>query len=144
LDATYYVFFPGGANDPVRRHIQEELGWNRHLVEPEVRSFLDDLAASPDAALKPDKPKRRTPRPPTEPRELTKKQAEAVQVVGECKGSIADAARRLARDPKTVRQHYNAAMEKMGRKVVKAATKPTPTDRRGQEKLADGDDRRRI
>jgi len=54
VDVTYYVYFPDGSNDPVRRTIQEHLGWNRQLVEPEVRAFLDDLAMSPDATLKPE------------------------------------------------------------------------------------------
>ena len=65
-----------------------------------------------------------------------------MQIVGECKGSIADAARHLGKDPKTVRQHYRAASEKVGKSVVKHATEPLRTDRRGQANIANGDDRR--
>ncbi len=75
-------------------------------------------------------------------RKLTPKQVEAAQIVGECKGSIADAARRLGKNPKTIRQHYNAAMEKMGKTAVKHATHALPADRRGQANIAEGQDRR--
>jgi DNA-binding CsgD family transcriptional regulator len=74
--------------------------------------------------------------------ELTAKQLEASQIVAECKGDIAEAARRLGKDRATVEQHYNAAMEKLGKAVVKHTTKQLPSDRRGQATIADGQDRR--
>ncbi len=74
---------------------------------------------------------------------LTAKQTEAVQVVGECKGSFAEAGRRLGVDRKTVQQHYQAAMKKLGKSAVKHATQSLPSDRRGQADLSADDDRRR-
>jgi DNA-binding CsgD family transcriptional regulator len=81
-------------------------------------------------------------RKPSVDRPLTEKQTEAVQIVGESKGDIAAAARRLGRNPKTIRQHYNAAMGKMGKTVVKHATQRLPSDRRGQANIAHVQDRR--
>ena len=80
---------------------------------------------------------------PLNPKRLTAKQLEASQIVAECKGDIAEAARRLGKDAKTVRQHYTAATKKLGKTVVKHATKQLPSDRRGQANIADGEDRRR-
>ena len=81
-------------------------------------------------------------KPPVKP--LTAKQAEAVQIVGECKGNIVDAARKLGKDPATVRQAYQAAMAKLGQKApVKHQTKAAPTDRRGGADVSDIDDARR-
>jgi predicted DNA-binding protein (UPF0251 family) len=73
---------------------------------------------------------------------LTGKQLEASQIVAECKGDIAEAARRLGKDRATVEQHYSAAMKKLGKTVVKHATTQLPSDRRGQVNIADGQDRR--
>lgn len=76
-------------------------------------------------------------------RPITPAQAEAIQVVGECKGNIAEAARRLGKDPKTVKQSYEAGLKKIGGKAVKPTTKAIATDRRGQSDVADIDDARR-
>ena len=49
----------------------------------------------------------------------------------------------MGRDRKTVEAHYRAAMKKMGRAAVqKPKTERLRTDRRGQEDVAGGDDRR--
>jgi predicted DNA-binding protein (UPF0251 family) len=88
-------------------------------------------------------PKRRR-RPPLarKVRPLTPKQTEAVQIVGECKGSFADAARRMGLDRKTVRQHYYAGMKKMGRAIgKKPKTERLSQDSRGQATVSQ--DRRR-
>ena len=98
------------------------------------------LAAAPSAAGK--VPVKRRKRQSSVDRKLTGKQLEASQIVAECKGNIVEAAQRLGRDPKTVRQHYKVAMEKMGKSVVNHTTKPLPSDRRGQANIADGQDRR--
>lgn len=86
--------------------------------------------------------KRRKRRRPSENRkQLTARQAEIVHLVAECKGNIAEAARRIGRDRKTVEQHYKAAMVKMGQAVTKPKTVTAPSDRRGQSTLSD--DKRR-
>jgi hypothetical protein len=101
------------------------------------------LDATPPGPAR-QRPKERRRRPAAEPKPLTAKQVEAVQIVGECRGDFAEAARRLKRDRKTIVGHYEAAQEKLGKSAVKAATQPLPKDRRGQENIADGDDRRPI
>jgi DNA-binding CsgD family transcriptional regulator len=111
-----------------------------------VDRLLAEFLAHPEPASGDGKRsgKRRTRnRPPATPKPLTAKQVEAVQMVGDCKGNFAEAARRLGVTSKTVRQHYRAAITKTGQTVVKHATKALPSDRRGQTNLADGDDRRR-
>ena len=80
-------------------------------------------------------------RPSLEMKPLTEKQTEAAQIVGQCKGNISEAARRLGVTRKTVEQHYKAALRKMGETVVKQATRQLPLDRRGQ--IAVSEDRRR-
>ena len=52
-------------------------------------------------------------------RPLTDKQREVVDKVTECKGNKSEAARQLAIDPSTVRQQFNAGMEKLGRMASK-------------------------
>lgn len=76
-------------------------------------------------------------------RPLTAKQGEALQIVGECKGNIAEAARRTGCDRKTMEQHYKTGMAKLGKSAVKHRTKRMPVDLRGQEHVGDGEDRRR-
>lgn len=88
-------------------------------------------------------PVRRRRRAGLVPKPLTAKQTETVQVVGECKGDLAEAARRLGIDRKTVKQHYDAASRKLGKIAVKHTTQPLRTDRRGQANVAQEDDRRR-
>jgi predicted DNA-binding protein (UPF0251 family) len=88
------------------------------------------------------RPRRRRRMTDAPPRPLTAKQTEAVQIVGECKGNLAEAARRLGIDRATLKERYEAASEKLGKRAVKHATKSLPTDRRGQENLSRYDDRR--
>jgi hypothetical protein len=108
-----------------------------------MRLIADEIAkATPETSLV-DKPKRRR-RPTTATKPLTEIQAEVVQIVGECKGNVAEAARRRGRDRKTVDEEYKAALKKLGKSVVKATTQPLPKDRRGQENITDGDNRRNI
>ena len=90
------------------------------------------------------KPSRRAVRS-RKPRPLTPRQVEVVQVVGECKGNVAAAARRLGRDRKTVEESYRAGMTKLGKTVYHSRDKTLllARDRRGQETVSEGDDRRR-
>ena len=86
------------------------------------------------------KRKRRRRKTPQNPRPITAKQTEAMQIVGECQGNLAEAARRIGINPKSLRERYDAACKKLGRKAVKAMTKSFPKDRRGQEDVASSDD----
>jgi hypothetical protein len=81
----------------------------------------------------------RKPSPPTA------RQLEVIQTVADCRGNIAEAARRLGRDRKAIEESYKAGMEKAGKVVYhsKDKTQLLTRDRRGQENVADGDDRRR-
>jgi DNA-binding CsgD family transcriptional regulator len=67
--------------------------------------------------------KKRTRRPAIEknPRPLTPRQTEVMQIVGECKGNFAQAARQIGLNRKTVEQHYIAATKKLGMHAVRAA-----------------------
>lgn len=83
--------------------------------------------------------KRRRPPFEVKMRPLTVRQIEALQMVLECNGNFAEAARRLKVVPKTIREHYFNALKKLSatgllavdRKMKKAAGE-LPTDRRGQ------------
>jgi DNA-binding NarL/FixJ family response regulator len=102
---------------------------------------LPTLAVAMTPAVENRRPTRR--RPAVALKQLTARQVEAAHVVGECKGNLAEAARRMGLDRKTVSQHYRAALRKLGKTAL-----PTPKtgrllrDRRGQESMADGEDRR--
>jgi predicted DNA-binding protein (UPF0251 family) len=75
------------------------------------------------------------------PKPLTAKQLEVVQTVGECEGNIAEAARRLGKDRKTVDEAYKAACEKIGMAAPSAKkTIRLAQDMRGQETIASNDD----
>ncbi|NQT36335.1 MAG: hypothetical protein HQ581_02535 [Planctomycetes bacterium] len=74
---------------------------------------------------------------------LTPIQVKTVQVVGECEGDVAKAAKRLGKDRSTVQESYTAAMSKLGKSAVKHKTRSMPRDKRGQEHLSEGDDRRK-
>jgi hypothetical protein len=73
---------------------------------------------------------------------MTPRQVEIMGVVGDCEGNIAEAARRLALDQKTVREAYEAACRKAGvsTSAIRMATKRLPRDRRDQ--VAVTEDRR--
>jgi predicted DNA-binding protein (UPF0251 family) len=85
----------------------------------------------------------RTRRPPLKPKvhDLTNPQIEAMTVFAECKGSYADAARRLGIDRKSFKERHDAACKKLGKMAVKKPkTKRQPHDKRGQLKIASQDD----
>jgi predicted DNA-binding protein (UPF0251 family) len=87
---------------------------------------------------------RRRPSKTRKPRPLTTNQVEAIQIVGECKGNVSQAAKRLRKDRKTVDEQYRAGLKKLGKSVVRSRdkTRLLPRDRRGQENLSEDDDRR--
>ena len=118
------------------------------LLRAVRRMTIAEFNAALDEAIKParKKPKRaRRPSKPRKPRPLTPRQAEVIQIVGECKGSIAEAAKRLGRDRKTVEEAYRAGMAKLGKTVYRSRdkTRLLPRDKRGQEAVSQEDDLRR-
>jgi DNA-binding CsgD family transcriptional regulator len=126
----------------LQRFLLEDVGQLDRLPAP--RSILLRL----DECIKDFRPKtakRRRATKPRKPRPLTPRQTEVVQIVGECKGNVAAAARRLGRDRKTVAQNYTAAMAKLGKEVFRSRdkTRLLARDRRGQETVSVEDDRRR-
>jgi hypothetical protein len=108
----------------------------------EARRVLDKVMEVEARAKAVNRPKRRRRKADAVPRPLTAKQAEAIQIVGECKGNFSQAAARMGLDRATVRQHYNAGMGKLGRKAVKHGTQRLPSDKRGQDNVYSDDDRR--
>lgn len=66
----------------------------------------------------------------------TQRQLEVVQIVGECKGVFAEAARRMNLNESTIRQHYYAGLENADAKNLNSKIKNTyrrlPQDHRGQ------------
>jgi hypothetical protein len=106
-----------------------------------------------DMGVRPPAVKRRTRRPPLQPKEhpLTPRQTEVVQLYGELKGNISAVAKSLSRDPTSIRECLDAAYRKLGkagwrnrdtrpgkRGRFKAGKLPTGKD--GQEAVAGQDD----
>ncbi len=81
------------------------------------------------------KPSRRRRTKPADDKPLTQRQAEVVHIVAECEGNISKAAKQLGRNPKTVRETYATAMEKLGKaaRPMKPKTLRAAVDKRGQE-----------
>lgn len=77
-------------------------------------------------------------------RPLTARQAEVIQIVGECKGNIAKAAEKLGRNRKTIDEAYRAGMAKLGKQVIRSKDKTRlfARDRRGQYDVSSDDDQR--
>lgn len=90
-------------------------------------------------------PKRRRAGKPRKPRPLTARQLEVIETVSECKGNVAQAAKRLGRDRKTIIESYRAGMKKLGKDVLlfKKSDRLVARDRRDQLDVADIDDNRR-
>ncbi len=69
--------------------------------------------------------------------DLTARQVEVMQIVGEHKGNISEAARCMGLDRKTVSEHFNAACKKLGKKAMsKPRTRSLPQDNRGQANVS--------
>jgi hypothetical protein len=124
-----------------------------HLESGACFRDIDDIATASvhavrwllSQAWKPEKgskvkavAKKRRTKLPVESR-LTPKQAEAVATVASCKGNVAEAAKRLKKDRKTVVESYEKGLEKLGRNNMKHVTKRMKTDRRGQADLSEDD-----
>ncbi len=105
--------------------------------------YADWLGARARASKPETKPNRnRRPSKNRKPRPLTVPQTEAVVMVAECKGNIAEAAQRLGKDRKTVEEAYKAGLAKLGKQAVKHGTRTLSRDRRGQVEFAKEEDRR--
>jgi DNA-binding CsgD family transcriptional regulator len=113
-------------------------GWAK-----EIQQIADALAMEQTKANS-GRPRRRRQTKSILP--LTKRQNEVVAMVAQCNGNIAEAARRLGRTPKTVREAYAAARGKLRAAGValsksgKAKTHRLLEDHRGQIFLAGQDD----
>jgi hypothetical protein len=116
----------------------DQLSETEQVME-ELRTEYPDVVPLGLAQRQMDTKRSRRPSKPRKPRPLTARQTEVVQVVGECKGNIAAAAKRLGRDRKTVDETYRAGLAKLGKIPVKHGTKTLPHDRRGQVNLSDSD-----
>lgn len=115
------------------------------LIRQESAEARRRLPALPLAA-KPKRSKRRIQRK-VDPKQLTAKQAEAVQAYGDSNGNIPKAARRCGISPRAMRNRLEGAWVKIGKRpmmnAIKAKTKGLPMDRRSQEDVADVDDQLR-
>jgi DNA-binding CsgD family transcriptional regulator len=113
----------------------------RRMTIAEFNIALDEAIKPP--ASKPKRTRRRSRARKARP--LTPRQTEVVQIVGECKGNIAEVARRLGKNRKTVEEAYRAGMTKLGKTVYHSTdkTRLLARDRRGQENIGEGDDQRR-
>lgn len=96
---------------------------------------IEDKAAALANVVKKDSQPRRRRRTLPSDRTLTKKEIRVLQAVGKSGGNIAKAARELGKHRTTVREQYDNAMAKIGRKAkaeFKASLMPLPADNRGQ------------
>lgn len=114
-------------------------------LEITLRSLLDMMRQDMLVAGVPHsvarwKSKARKRRPSSRHATITDVQAHTLQIVGECNGNFAEAARKLGKDQKTVREAYEAGMRKLGAQTAKTLNqlrrteRPTslPEDSRGQ------------
>lgn len=108
--------------------------------EPALADDTRPTEASGHNGKKP--PRKRRPSKECKPQPLTSRQTEVMQIVGECKGNIAAAAKRLGRDYSTIAEIYHVGLTKLGKIPVKHGTKTLPHDRRGQVNLSDSADTR--
>lgn len=153
------LFLHGG---PVEYHTRPDLDDEYARLAPALRDadsrepalwrcLLDDLrqrypdlakavaVAVVDSANKGGKRRRKRQSKPNPP---TDKEVEALYTVGECKGNIAEAARRLGKHRKTVQEQSQAALRKTGVRasMMKPKTESISSDRRGQADIAGNDD----
>jgi len=130
----------GTATEPVPDLTKQFDDRERRIIEQSIGDVRADLAAGkrPTVTGKSAKPRRQRQRKSAE---LTQRQAETVQIAGECRGNIAEAARRLGRHRATVDESYNAAMKKLGTSATQAKRiVRSPEDQRGQSMIASADD----
>jgi hypothetical protein len=115
----------------------------RRMTALDLLPYLEEAAAGGPTLPRRRKRRRRATAGKRKSRSLTSRQTEVVQIVGECKGNLAEAARRLGRDRKTVEETYRVALAKLGKEPVKHGERLLFRDRRGQADASDIDDERR-
>ncbi len=128
--------------------LEEETDWRPPGLLENLRELQQALEKARKWLKTQKRPKRKRKRAsdkPRKPRPLTPRQIEVAQIVGECKGNMAVAARRLGRDRSTVAEIYGAAMAKLGKEAVRSPDKTRlfVRDKRGQEAVSREDDLRR-
>jgi hypothetical protein len=109
------------------------------VVAFRLRVYYDRLCMQGRQTKATVRQRRRSP----QRRSPTEKQLEVLMVVQECKLNFAEAARRLKRDPKTVRQYYDAAIRNAGRLTASLIPKPSTQyiqGKRGKTLIAGDDD----
>lgn len=111
--------------------LASKLEW---MPPPQIQSLTDG----------PKKPSRRKRKRAATKRPLTAKQTEAMMLLGESGGNIAEVGRRMGVDRKTAKQHLDVGFEKLGTSALKPGkTMSLPTDKRGQESVNEESDKRR-
>lgn len=112
----------------------------RRSVEKAAGRMVEFLQEVKQREAKPKPKRRRASDKPRKPRPPTQRQLEAIQIVGECRGNVAEAARRLGKDRKTVEEAYRTGMAKAGKEVFwqnkKTKTRLLIRDKRGQETVS--------
>ena len=110
-------------------------GWSIKHHAPALNELTSVATAFRSRRAASEKSVRRTVkrrRPTTEPKHLTDRQCEVLEVVAQCDGNFTKAGKRLGIHRKTVAEHYHTALRKTGRTATKPQTRRLPTDRRGQ------------
>jgi DNA-directed RNA polymerase specialized sigma24 family protein len=103
--------------------------------------FVADTTQS-GAGLKTPRRRKRTGGQQQQP--LTEKQMEAVKLHGDCEGNISEVGRRLGIDRKSAEQRIKSGFAKIGKTVPKKAkTQKLKRGNRGEDDVAEEDDKRR-
>ena len=124
-----------------------DLGWisDVHYGRHDLKCGVIDNPIGASICLLQDPafvPKQKKRRRKVEPREPTAKQLEAFWLVRE--HGLAEAVRRLKKDRKTVQEHHDAVIRKLGKKLLpKHKTGPLSHDLRDQINISEDDDIRR-
>ncbi len=120
---------------PKLKELDRDGSTSRLIAErPEIAELVDLSPATKHEAKRP----RRKRRAALEPKQLTARQVEIVQLYGECKGDFAEMRRRLGVDRKTVVEIYEAASRKLGTAAVaNPSTTSMPQDHRGQVNVSE-------
>ena len=107
-------------------------------------TLIEDLAGKAPSGAAGRKRKRAGDKP-RKPRPLTATETETIQIVGECNGNVAAAARRLGKDRKTVEESYRNGLKKLGKEAYwqskKTKARLLTRDKRGQETISTDSER---
>lgn len=106
-------------------------------LNPLLTAHLAALGGTPKKQGSKRKRRRTSPRAEAP---LTNKQVEAMQLVGECKGNFAAAAKAAGKSRQAMKKLYDKGASKVGLAAPKHRTQRLPTDRRGQEMIPSPED----